>query len=75
MHAHNFKLISDTASGIREICVECKFVLKTPKGVKGRIDNRKYLKEHILDTSQPTGRTAKIFAKHYGEAPKDLRFK
>ena len=67
LHAHNFKSISDTPSGLREICVECKFILKTPKGEKGRIDNKKFLKEHIRDTAQPFGRTSKIFNKYYGE--------
>ena len=66
-HAHNFKVIKEDSQGIREICVECKFVLKTPKGKTGRIDNRKYLKEHQRDTAQPFGRTSKIFNKYYGE--------
>lgn len=67
MHAHNFRLIKEDDSGIREICIECKFVLKTPKGKTGRIDNKKFLKEHIRDSCQPFGRTGKLFRKIYGD--------
>lgn len=30
------------------------------------MDNGKYLKDHIADTAQPFGRTAKIYAQVYG---------
>lgn len=66
-HIHNYRKITETNSGIREICVECKKILSTPKGKTGRIDNKKYLKEHVRDTAQPTGRTKHIFEKYYGK--------
>lgn len=64
-HYHNYKVISETQSGVREKCIECRKVLVTKKDKHGRIDNKTYLKEHIRDTSQPTGRTAKIFKQYY----------
>lgn len=67
MHIHQYKLINDNKDGRVEICVECKFRLTTKKDSKtGRIDNRKYLKEHLLDTLQPNGRTGKLFNRYYG---------
>jgi hypothetical protein len=76
MHQHNYKKVKENNEGFVEVCIECKHrnsVRKDPK--TGRIDNKKYLKEHARDTAQPTGRTSKIFSKYYGEAPKDLRYK
>jgi len=74
-HIHNFRKITETPDGIREICVECKHQNSYKKDKTGRIDNRKYLKEHQRDTAQPGGRTGKIFRKYYGEPPKDLMYK
>jgi len=75
-HIHTYKLIRENPDGRLEICKVCKHKLRTQKDPKtGRIDNKKYLKEHIADTAQPTGVTAKVFGKLYGEAPKDLRYK
>ena len=77
MHHCSYKTISDTPEGTREICTECKRVntfRKDPRN--GRIDNRKYLKEHQRDTAQPFGKTGKIFRKYYGdEAQYISRFK
>jgi hypothetical protein len=67
-HTHNYYTIKDLPDGKLEICIECKKRLTTKKDPKtGRIDNKKYLKEHIRDTAQPFGKTGKIFAKNYGE--------
>ena len=75
-HQHNYKTINDSVDGKLEICIECKHKNSFKKDPKtGRIDNKKYLKEHARDTAQPTGRTSKIFGKYYGEAPKDLKYK
>lgn len=65
MHQHTYKIINDNADGLLEICTECKKKLVTKKGFKGRVNNKEYLKEHIRDTAQPRGRTAKIFNKYY----------
>jgi len=68
MHLHNFRKVNENKDGIVEICVECKFRLITKKDSScGRIDNRKYLQEHKLDTLQPFGRTGKLFRKYYGD--------
>jgi len=75
-HTHNYRIINDNNDGRLEICVECKKKLITKKDKKtGRIDNKKYLKEHARDLAQPGGRTGKIFNKYWGPAPRDLRFK
>jgi len=67
-HQHDYKVINEDASGRLEICLVCKKRLVTIKDRKtGRIDNKKYIKEHIRDTAQPNGRTGKIFAKYYGD--------
>ena len=67
LHAHNYKIINDNNDGRLEICVECKKRLITKKGKGGRVDNRKYLKEHLRETAQPTGKTSKVFNKYYGK--------
>lgn len=67
-HSHLYKVISEDQNGRLEVCTECKhknIVRKDPK--TGRIDNKKFLKEHIRDTAQPNGRTSKVFNKYYGE--------
>lgn len=68
MHVHNFKKVNENNDGILEICIECKAKLTTKKDPRnGRIDNKKYIKNHLRDTAQPFGRTAKVFGKYYGE--------
>lgn len=67
MHVHNYKPVNTTASGITEVCTECKRKLYTKLGNNGAIDNRTYLREHVRDTAQPTGSTRKVFAKAYGQ--------
>jgi predicted Rdx family selenoprotein len=65
MHQHDFQIINEDNDGILEICVECKKKVLNRKDKNGRVNNKKYLKEHIRDTAQPNGRTAKIFNKYY----------
>ena len=68
MHTHNYKIVNDSKEGTLEICIECKHRNSFKKDPKtGRIDNRKYLKEHQRDTAQPFGRTGKLFRKIYGD--------
>lgn len=66
-HQHDYTVIKSTPAGIIEVCNECKKKLVTKTDSKGRVDNRAYLKEHIRDTAQPTGITAKIFKQYYGD--------
>ena len=34
--------------------------------INGKVDSAKYLRDHIRDTVQPVGRTAKLFRQFYG---------
>lgn len=75
-HLCDFKKVNENSDGIMEVCKECHRRVITKKDAKtGRIDNKKYLKEHSRDYAQPRGRTGKLFGKYYGEESKDLRFK
>jgi hypothetical protein len=64
-HAHNYIIISSGSRATVEVCSECKKRLVTKMDKKGRIDNKAYLEEHVRDTAQPTGATAKVFNKYY----------
>jgi hypothetical protein len=66
-HYHKYQTVSENNDGLVEVCRECKKRLVTKKDPNGRIDNPSYLKEHIRDTAQPTGSTAKIFQRFYGK--------
>lgn len=65
---HKYQLIRETGEAIIEVCSRCKKKLITKKCRKtGRIDNKKYLKEHAVEFAQPRGRTSKLYEKHYGK--------
>lgn len=66
-HYHNYQRVSENTQGVVEVCLECKHRITTKVDANGRIDNKKYLKEHVRDTCQIKGPTAKIFAKYYGK--------
>lgn len=66
-HYCKYKPVTDTAEALVEVCTECKKRLVTRKGKDGRIDNNKWLKEHVADTAQPTGATSQIFKQLYGK--------
>lgn len=76
-HVHNLKKVNEDDHGIMEICIECKMKIVSKKDPRnGRIDNKKYIKNHLRDTAQPFGRTSKVFGKYYGaEAGYINRFK
>lgn len=66
-HLHDYEVVRESINGIRERCKECGKTLITKKDEEtGRIDNKKYSKEHARDIAQPTGRTARIYRKYYG---------
>lgn len=67
MHSHDYIRVSENADGVVEVCKECKYRLITRKDIKGRIDNKEYLKEHVRDTAQPTGITSKVFKQYYAK--------
>lgn len=66
-HIHNYKIIRESGDAQIEVCIECKKKIKTRKDKNGRIDNKAYLKEHVRDTAQPFGSTAKVFRRAYPE--------
>jgi len=53
-------------SVVAEECRSCGKMVAYNK-VDGRIDNRKYLHDHVRDFLQPTGRTANLFWHVYGQ--------
>lgn len=66
---HDYVLSRDLADALIEICRLCGKKTIYNKGPKGRIDNARYLKEHLRDTVQPWGKTKKLFFQIYGEKP------
>jgi hypothetical protein len=51
-----------------ERCIFCgKKVIYKKESITGRIDNKKYLRDHIRHTAQPFGKTKKIFKEVYGK--------
>lgn len=65
---HQYDLIHDSVEAVVEVCNKCKKKLVSRKDKKTeRIDNKRYLKEHVVDFAQPNGRTRKIYEKHYGK--------
>ena len=69
-HIHDYQYVSENVEGLVEICRTCRKRLITRKDHNQRIDNRKYLKEHVRDFCQKTGRTANLFKRFYGEGGK-----
>ncbi len=67
-HSCDWKTVNENKEGMLEICQVCKRKLVTKKDPKtGRVDNKRFVKEHIKWTAQPNGRTAKVFHKYYGD--------
>jgi hypothetical protein len=65
LHYHSYQVVSQNVQGSVEVCTECKHRITVKVDANGRIDNKKYLKEHVRDTSQPNGKTGKIFKQYY----------
>lgn len=61
-----FNVIQDDAGATLEQCSQCGRKVVYRK-VNGRIDNRKYLSEHVRDFAQRHGPTSKIFEQIYGK--------
>lgn len=65
-----FEVILSNAEAQVEVCQFCgKKVVYHKEPGTGRIDNAKYLRDHIRDTVQPFGRTRRLFLEIYGESP------
>lgn len=66
----DFTLSRDLPDAQVEVCTKCGKKVVYFKDIRtGRIDNKKYLRDHIRDTVQPFGRTRKLFLMIYGENP------
>lgn len=63
----DFSDVRDMKDAQVEVCVRCGKRVVYKKGNDGRIDNRKYLRDHIRYTIQPFGKTRKLFFRIYGE--------
>src|SRR3990167_7481721 len=61
----DFTSLRDLSDAVIEVCTQCgKKVVYNKIGK--RIDNAKYLRDHIRSTIQPYGKTQKLFYKIYG---------
>lgn len=49
-----------------EVCIRCGKRVIYHKGKGGRIDNAKYLRDHVRHFAQPTGKTRRVFEEVYG---------
>jgi len=61
----DFRPSRNLPDALIEVCVKCGKKVVYNK-VKGKTDNRKYLRDHIRDTVQPFGKNAELFEKIYG---------
>ena len=61
-----FERSRDLSDALIEVCVRCGKKVVYNKGPKGRINNSKYLRDHLRSTVQPFGRTRELFEKIYG---------
>lgn len=63
---HKLEGSTNMPDAIVEVCVLCSEKKIYNKGKDGRIDNAKYLREHVASFVQPGGITGKLFEKLYG---------
>lgn len=64
-HYHSYVPVIENNDGVTEVCSECKHRLVTKKDKNGRIDNKKWLREHKRDVAQPRGISHKIFNQYH----------
>jgi hypothetical protein len=62
---HDFTQIKDAPSFVVERCQICGVRRKWNKGYKSRVDNVRYLKDHVRTYAQASGPTKIVFAKMY----------
>jgi hypothetical protein len=76
-HIHDYKVLVDNAEVKKERCKICrKIVTFTKERWTGRIDNNRYLKEHIRNFAQPWGRTGNQYRRIYGNPdPRKFAYK
>ena len=70
----DFQVSRDLPDAQVEICLNCSKKVIYHKDGNGRVDNRKYLRDHIRQTVQPFGPTRRLFMEIYGEGPLRVLF-
>ena len=64
-HYCSYTTVENTPDFQVEVCTECK-KKQVYKKINDRVDNKKYLEDHVRDFAQPGGRTDNIFKQYYG---------
>lgn len=62
---HDFVQLKDTKTYKVEVCRLCHTRRRWNKGYKERVDNPKYLKDHVRNYAQEFGSTKRVFNKVY----------
>lgn len=62
---HEWATIYDSRKVKWEVCKICGKKMKWNKGYRLRVDNKKYLEEHIRSTCQKFGKTKRIYYRIY----------
>lgn len=65
----SFQVFISNSEAQVEICENCGKKVCYYKDEKGRVDNTKYVRDHIRDYIQPYGKNDNLFRKIYGEQP------
>lgn len=63
-----FEIVLDNREIRKEVCTFCGKRVFYNKIEGERIDNRKYLRDHVRDFCQPHGATAHVYREIYGDA-------
>lgn len=66
---HDLEVLHDFSDVQIEICNICGKKFRYKKDSQGRVDNKRYLKDHIRHFAQPYGATKKIFFMLHGDKP------
>lgn len=66
---HDYIITANTVDAQKEVCRFCgaRVIYRKHPGT-GRLDDRRYMADHLRDTLQPWGRTRRLFAMAYGWA-------
>ena len=62
----DFNVLLENAKVQVEVCVRCGKKVIYHKGAGGRVDNPKYLRDHVRHFAQPFGKTRRVFEEIYG---------
>lgn len=62
---HDLKIIRETKVAKWEVCYICNKKFKYNLGYRSRVDNNKYLRDHVRNFAQKFGATKRIYNKIY----------